>query len=94
MDKQQHSYSSESQRPVDSHVFFAKITALLVFMLADLLLNSSIEYDTFAVATGGALDPIVIAVLFLTGQLLLQVAVLLTLFIMMFDTWPFQGESA
>jgi hypothetical protein len=72
----------------------AKLCCLLVLLLGDLLLNSSAEYDDFAAFASSASSdskPQLIAVMILGVQLLLQVAVLLSLFVMMFDTWPFKA---
>jgi Transmembrane protein 138 len=74
--------------------FQAKLCCLLALLLGDLLLNSSAEYDDFsALASSASSDskPQLIAVMILGVQLLLQVAVLLSLFVMMFDTWPFKA---
>jgi Transmembrane protein 138 len=74
--------------------FQAKLSCMLALLLGDLLLNSSAEYDNFAVLASTAssgTDPQLTAVMILGVQLLLQVAVLLGLFVMMFDTWPFKA---
>jgi Transmembrane protein 138 len=89
--KQQH--RMQAQGSADGW-FQAKLCCLLALLLGDLLLNSSAEYDDFATLASSASSdskPQLIAVMILGVQLLLQVAVLLSLFVMMFDTWPFKA---
>ena len=69
--------------------FQAKLAALMLLMLVDVLLNSSVEYDSYSTIAQGN-DTETMLVLVLGAQLLVQVATLLGLFVMMFDTWPFQ----
>ncbi|CAM9961592.1 unnamed protein product [Chrysoparadoxa australica] len=77
--------------------FRAKLVLMVVLVIADVVLNSSVEYDNYKeidttdVKTGSSQGSEVTTLVLIVGlQLLVQVAIFLQLFVMMFDTYPFR----
>ncbi|CAM9544287.1 unnamed protein product [Phaeothamnion confervicola] len=69
--------------------FNAKLALMLLLVMADIALNSSVEYDDIQRGGDGPANTTAL-VLVLGFQLAVQVAIPLSVFIMMFETYPFR----
>lgn len=69
--------------------FRGKLAFMIFLQCADVLLNSSVEYDENSLSSLED-DMETIRVIVLVLQLLVQICISLTLFVIMFDTYPFR----
>ncbi|CAM9513658.1 unnamed protein product, partial [Choristocarpus tenellus] len=72
----------------DSLLFKAKIFFMVSLIVADIGLNSSVEFDRYGLNAGNSSGTVLALILGL--QLVIQASIFLSLFVMMFDTYPFR----